>query len=67
MGYRKFLPDKRVAAANVKNLVVDRTCFDCNAFLLRVAERDRRHPYHWKPRGYICSKCNTMYLEELPR
>ena len=57
----QYLADKKLTIPQLLLLEQDRKCRACAAHLLRLAEREAEWPYHWKPFGYRCSKCNTMY------
>lgn len=59
-----FLAERRVTAANRKALNgAGRCCLVCDGPLARLAERETVEPYHWKPCGWICAKCNTIHLD----
>ena len=58
-----YSTDRRLRKSEITELRGTRRCLSCQGFLLRLAERENYAPYHWIPTGYICSACNTMYLE----
>jgi uncharacterized protein with PIN domain len=57
-----YVPDRKMSAAQMRDMPKLRACLACAAKLLRIAEREAEEPYRWFPTGYICSKCNTMYM-----
>ncbi len=58
-----FAADRRLTKAESDSQPRDKTCLGCGGRLLRTAERETHRPYRWCPSGYICSKCNTVYVE----
>jgi uncharacterized protein with PIN domain len=58
----RFLADHRLTKAQADSQPRDKTCMECGARLLRLAERESHRPYRWLPSGYVCTKCNAVYL-----
>jgi hypothetical protein len=53
---------RRIKVSELLGIQKQRSCVLCQGYLLRLAERGADPPYPWIPNGYICSKCNTMYM-----
>ena len=57
-----YMPDRKLKAAEMRDMPKLKACLACNSLLLRLAERVAEPPYQWVPNGYICSKCNLCYM-----
>lgn len=57
-----YEPIRRVRKAEFENVTRDRACLLCDGTVVRVAERRPEPPYQWVPNGYICQKCNSMFM-----
>lgn len=57
-----YLPTQRISAAVARSIPRDKLCLSCLGPLARIAERNIKAPYMWVPCGYICTKCNTMFM-----
>ncbi len=58
-----YQPDRRLTKHEEHSQAIDRTCLLCGGKLLRLAEREPFRPYTWKPCGYVCGSCNTVYVD----
>jgi len=52
----------RLGARAERDVTTFRKCAACGAPLDRLAWRERRPPYHWRPFGLMCSACNSIYV-----
>ena len=59
----RYLADSRLTKAQADSQPKDKTCMECGGRLLRLAERETHRPYRWCPSGWVCSKCNAVYIE----
>ena len=66
MGMWLYTPVSRVTPTQASKLAVVRKCTACDGNLLRLAERAWTKPYKWVPMGFICDKCNTVYMDLQP-
>jgi hypothetical protein len=57
-----YVPDRRLTAAQMRDMPKVKACLACGALVLRMAERGGGPFYAWTPNGWICSKCNLMYM-----
>lgn len=57
-----YTPTRRLGVHEERALPQEKECLACKGKLLRLAERDESFPYHWRPAGYICMKCNACYI-----
>jgi hypothetical protein len=56
-----YTAEKPLKASERAQVEIDRSCIVCGSHLLRLAEREQWHPYHWMPCGYVCSSCNRVF------
>jgi uncharacterized protein with PIN domain len=57
-----YVADRRLKKAEAEAMPKAKACLACEGLLYRLAERRPEPPYQWIPNGYICSKCNTMFM-----
>jgi hypothetical protein len=59
-----FTGERRLTLAEKRALEPrTRGCVVCGSDLLRMAERESTEPWHWIPRGYICTSCNSIHFD----
>jgi hypothetical protein len=58
----RYVADRRLTAGEARSQPIDKTCLECGGRLLRLAERETFRPYKWCPSGYVCAKCNAVYI-----
>ena len=58
-----FLPDRKVVAANAREVRRTKRCIACTGPLRRLAKRLEKPSYRWVPNGFICTKCNGVHLD----
>lgn len=63
MTWYQFLSDRKLKSGEAKQFEYRKPLCMCGGSLLRVAERDGKWPYHWKPWGWHCNSCGSLWLE----
>jgi len=54
---------RRLKPTEASRIRIGKRCPSCDEPMLRLAMRERWHPYHWMPCGWICTACNVLYEE----
>ena len=53
---------RRVKKTEFISVTETRACLLCDGTVARIAERKVEPPYQWVPSGWICTKCNSMFM-----
>jgi len=59
----RYVADRRLSPAESREQPKLKVCLECGGRLLRLAERETFRPYRWFPSGYVCSKCNAVFIK----